>query len=230
MSVSAIAWCWRRLRRATSREIVRPVTADLPVEALLLATALLAGYLAGSIPLAWYVVRGARTAAEGALAHGTEQDGDPGLATDAIAAWGIAGPGWGMLAVVGDLAKGVVPVAVGIVTWSWAAGWAAGLGAVLGACWPALGRWRGGSGIGVLAGVVFTLAPPAGVVSVVLALGALAVARLLGRTGIAAAAGAGFGSFLVLFAAIEQDPVRVASLVAICAIPLVRAAATRARH
>ena len=202
----------------------------MPVEALVLATALLAGYLAGSIPLAWYVVRSARTAADGALAGGTKRGGDPGLATDAFAAWSIAGPGWGVLAVVGDLAKGVVPVAVGIVTWSWAAGWAAGLGAVLGACWPAFGRWRGASAIVVLAGAVFTLAPPAGVVSLVLALIVLGAARLIGQTGIAAAAGAGFGSFLVLFAAIEQDPTRVASLVAIYAIPLVRAAATRGRH
>ena len=113
-------------------------------------------------------------------------------------AWAGAGPGWGLLALTGDLAKGVVPVGVGIVTWSWGIGWVAGLGALLGARWPAFGRLPGGPGVAVLGGVVFTLAPPAGVMSVLLA-GARPAGRdgLLGRDSLVPAIATGFGAFAV---------------------------------
>ncbi len=165
-------------------------------DAVLVALALLGGYVVGSIPIH-------RLAGTG------------------------AGPGWGFLALTVHLAKGVVPVAIGIVTWSWWVGWVAGLGAVVGACWPAFGRARGGDGLATLSGAAFTLAPPAGLVSALVALVVLASGRLAGRDLPAAAVAVGLAAFPVLFLAVEQDPARLAALVALYLVVLVRARATR---
>ncbi len=182
----------------------------LAVDVVVAGIALVAGYLVGSIPLAGFVAR--------AAGHDPRGEGDrrPGVA----GVWALAGPGWGMLALTGDLAKGVVPVALGIVTWSWAIGWVAGLGALLGACWPALGRRPGGRGVAVLCGIAFTLAPPAGLVSLLLAGLVLGAGRLFGRATHIPAIAAGLGSFPFLFVAVQQD---VAQLVAVLLLYLVAA-------
>ena len=138
--------------------------------ALLAAAAFLAGYLVGSLPAAARVAGMAGVD----LTDGERRAGAAGV-------WRLAGPGWGFLALTAELATGVVPVAVGIVTFSWAIGWVAGVGAVLGAGWPAFGRTAGGTGLATFAGVAFTLAPPAGTLSVLLGLAVLGVGRLAGR-------------------------------------------------
>ena len=141
--------------------------------------------------------------------------------------WKLAGPGWGLLALTGDLAKGVLPVAIGIATLSWWAGWAAGLGALIGASWPLFGRLKGGRGVAVFAGVAFTLSPPAGIIAVFLTLAVLGIARLLGRNGRVAAIAVGVGSFPFLFWAAELSPERLAALMTLYLVAVVRFATTR---
>jgi glycerol-3-phosphate acyltransferase PlsY len=164
-------------------------------DAVLVAVALLGGYLVGSIPTARIVGAG-------------------------------TGSGWVFLALTIDLAKGIIPVAIGLVTWSWWIGWAAGLGAVIGACWPAFGRARGGHGLATLAGAACTLGPPAGVLSGVLGLLVLGIGRLAGRDLRAGAVAVGLGVFPALFLAVEQDAARLAACVALYVVVLVRARTT----
>jgi acyl phosphate:glycerol-3-phosphate acyltransferase len=108
-----------------------------PLDVLLVAIPLILGYLAGSIPVSPLVGRAAGVD----VANGGERN--PGSAN----VWKLAGPGWGLLALSGDLAKGALPVAIATVTWSWNAGWLAGLGATIGAAWPLFGRQLGGRGV-----------------------------------------------------------------------------------
>ena len=111
------------------------------MDLLVAALALIGGYLAGSIPLSRMIGRAAGVDAGRAV-----DAGDANLGPAQV--WRLAGPGWGLLALTGDLAKGLLPVAIGVVTWSWWAGWAAGLGALVGAGWPLFGRLPRGRGVG----------------------------------------------------------------------------------
>jgi acyl phosphate:glycerol-3-phosphate acyltransferase len=167
-------------------------------DAVIVAVALLGGYLVGSVPTARFTGRD-------------------------------AGPGWAFLALTADLAKGVLPVAVGVVTWSWGIGWAAGLGALLGACWPRFGRASGGTGVATLGGAAFALAPPAGTVSVVLALAVYGIGRIARRDARDLAGVVGFGTFPALFLAMHQDLVRLGGLLALYLVVLVRATTSRDR-
>jgi glycerol-3-phosphate acyltransferase PlsY len=160
-------------------------------DAVLVAIALLGGYLVGSLPTARLDRRD-------------------------------AGPGWGFLALTIELATGVLPVAVGIVTWSWWIGLVAGLGAVLGSRWPRLGRAAGGSGVVTLAGAAFALGPAAGAMSLMLAVVVLAVGRLARRDARTVAAVVGLGAFPALFLAIEQDPARLGGVLLLYLVVLVR--------
>ena len=96
---------WSRCRPAgPGRDPV--VTGLAPVAGVLLgAIALLAGYLVGSLPAAPRIARMAGVDLAGATAMAA------GGGTAAV--WRLAGPGWGFLALTADLAKGVVPVAIG---------------------------------------------------------------------------------------------------------------------
>ena len=71
--------------------------ASLPVDLLVAALALVGGYLVGSIPLSAMVGRAA-----GVDAGRAPASANPGSAD----VWRLAGPGWGLLALTGDLAKG----------------------------------------------------------------------------------------------------------------------------
>ena len=186
-------------------------------DALAVAIALLAGYLVGSLPVARRI---AILAGHDPVAEGERNPGSANV-------WKLAGPGWGLLALTGDLAKGVIPVAIGIVTWSWSVGWAAGVGALLGASWPALGRLPGGRGVAVLSGVSFTLAPPAGIVSVTLTLLVVLVGRLVGRNARVVAIAVGIASFPVLFLAVQQDVARLAALLVLYLLAVLRYVTTR---
>jgi acyl phosphate:glycerol-3-phosphate acyltransferase len=173
-----------------------------PVDAIVAITALLVGYLIGSVPVSVLVGRAA------GVDVARDGEGNPGSAN----VWKLAGPGPGLLALAGDLAKGVIPVAIGSVTWSWGVGWVAGLGALLGACWPLFGRLPGGRGVATFAGVVFTLSPAAGSIAVLLALLVAGVARVAGRNGGVVAIAVGIGSYPVLFLADQADPARLAAI------------------
>jgi acyl phosphate:glycerol-3-phosphate acyltransferase len=183
-----------------------------PVAGVLLgALALVAGYLVGSLPAAARI---------GRLAGVEPAAGVPG--GNPAAVWRSAGPGWGFLALTANLAKGVVPVAVGVVTFSWAVGWAAGIGAVLGAGWPAFGRRAGDWGLATFAGAAFTLAPPAGLLGGLLGLAVLGVGRVAGRDARVAAIATGIASFLVVGFLVGPDVARPAALVALTVVALVR--------
>ncbi|MHB8892908.1 MAG: glycerol-3-phosphate acyltransferase [Candidatus Limnocylindrales bacterium] len=190
-----------------------------PVDVLAALVALVAGYAVGSLPVTGWIARSAGV--------GVPSDGErnPGPAD----VWTIAGPGWGLLALVADLSKGILPVAVATVTWSWGTGWAAGLGALVGAGWPALGRLPGGRGVAVFAGVAFALAPPAGIIGMLLALVAVGVTRLLRRDGRVAAIVVGIGTYPLLFNAAHHDLARLAALMALYLVSALRFAAARRR-
>ena len=204
------------------------MTGLAPVAGVLLgALALLAGYLVGSLPAAPRIARMA-----GVDLAAADLGGDavtarvPGGGPAAV--WRLAGPGWGFLALTADLAKGVVPVAVGVVTFSWAIGWIAGLGAVLGAGWPAFGRAPDDRGLGTFGGAAFTLAPPAGTLSVLLGLAVLAIGRFVGRDARTAAVATGIGTFPVLFLLAEPDVARLAAILVLTLAAIVRLATIRA--
>jgi glycerol-3-phosphate acyltransferase PlsY len=184
-----------------------------PVAGVVLgAVVLLAGYLVGALRTSGRIARMAGV--DLPVAGGS----DPGVA----AVWRVAGPGWGFLALTAELAKGVLPVAVGIVTFGWAIGWVAGLGALLGACWPGLGRAPGGRGLATFGGVAFTLAPPAGALSVLVALAIFGIGRVAGRDARRVALAAGFGSYPLLFPAVEPDAGRFAAVLVLGLVLLLR--------
>jgi glycerol-3-phosphate acyltransferase PlsY len=136
---------------------------------------LLLGYVFGSLPLSGIVGRLASAAAQSA-------DEPP---EGFVAVNRLAGPGWGFLALVADLARGVLPATLAAATFSWGAGWAAGVGALGGAAWPALGRIRvGGAGVlpVVLTGVLLALEPVALTAAGAVSLAVLAARRVLRRS------------------------------------------------
>jgi glycerol-3-phosphate acyltransferase PlsY len=191
---------------------------DAPlIDLLRTAAALLAGYLVGSLPLALWIGRAAGVDAT------RDGEANPGAAN----VWKLAGPGPGLLALSGDLAKGVVPVAVGVVTFGWWTGWVAAVGAVAGACWPAFGRWPGGRGVSTLAGACVPLAPVSGAIGFALAAAVAVVGRLAGRNARVAAIVAGFGSFAVLVVVELADAARLAGLGLLFLGVALRYAATR---
>jgi glycerol-3-phosphate acyltransferase PlsY len=191
--------------------------AVIGADAVVGGLALLIGYLVGSIPLHGRILRAA----------GHHPAGAPIIEPAGV--WRIAGPGWGLLAFVGDVAKGVVPVALGLVTWSWAIGWLAGLGAVLGACRPALGRRPGGRGLAVLGGAGYALAPAAGLLALVAGLTVLVLGRLAGRDAIGAAAAVGLAVLPPIAFVLDPDPVRLAALLALYGVVVVNQVVTRER-
>jgi glycerol-3-phosphate acyltransferase PlsY len=193
-----------------------------PADLLPVVLAAAAGYLVGSIPVTEWIA--------GSAGVDAYNDGErnPGWAS----VWRLAGSGWGLLALMGDLSKGVLPVAIATVTWSWGAGWAAGLGALTGACWPAFGRIPGGRGVAALAvfaGAAFALAPPAGIIGVLLALAAAGVASLFGRNGRAVAVAVWIGTYPLLFLAAYPDPICLAALMTLYLVAAIRYATTRRR-
>jgi glycerol-3-phosphate acyltransferase PlsY len=187
------------------------------VDLLVAALALAGGYLAGSIPLSSMIGRSA----------GVDAVRAEGVNARPADVWRLAGPGWGLLALTGDLAKGLLPVAIGIVTWSWWAGWAAGLGALLGAGWPLFGRLPAGPVVGTLTGVLIALSPAAGLLALLLGGLVLGVARLLDRSGHAAAVAVGLGAYALLFLLDQADLARPAGIGVLFLVGVVRFAANR---
>jgi acyl phosphate:glycerol-3-phosphate acyltransferase len=172
------------------------------VDLLVASLALVGGYLAGSIPLSARIERAA----------GVDVVGQGEARPNATETWRLAGPGWGLLALTGDLAKGLLPVAIGVVTWSWWAGWAAGLGALIGSVWPLFGRLPGGRGVAALIGVLIALSPAAGLVALFIGAIVVGAARLLGRGWRTAAIAAGLAAYPLLFLLDQADLARLAGV------------------
>ncbi|MEW6047513.1 MAG: glycerol-3-phosphate acyltransferase [Bacillota bacterium] len=109
------------------------------------------GYLLGSIlPAEWVVLR--RT---GRTPH--QLNDNPGGA----GAWRLAGPGWGTVVALFDLAKGAVSVALAErlgLSGGWLA--AAAVAPVAGHNWPFYKGFRGGRGLAAATGALFWLALP----------------------------------------------------------------------
>jgi len=194
------------------------------VDLLVAALAMVGGYLAGSIPLTAMIGRAARV---DVVRRGEAAPGSADVRSLAGPGWGLAGPGWSLLALTGDLATGLLPVAICIVTWSWWAGWAAGLGVLLGTGWPLVGRQSGGPGVVAFAGVAIALSPVAGLLALLLAALVAGTARLLGRGRRAAAIAVGFGAYPLLFLLDQADVARLAGIGVLYLVAVLRAATTR---
>jgi glycerol-3-phosphate acyltransferase PlsY len=163
---------------------------------------LVAGYLIGSLPVTgWIGSRAGVTPGQGARE-----------ATGVVAIWTRSGPGAGLLALGGEVAKGVVPVAIALVTFGWWTGWVAAVGAVAGAARPGFGPRTGGSGITTLAGACVALAPLSGVLALAVAALVAGAGRLSGRDARGAAVVAGFAVFLALAVVELADATRLMGL------------------
>jgi glycerol-3-phosphate acyltransferase PlsY len=144
---------------------------DALFDLLRVSLALAAGYAVGSLPVtAWIARRAGAAPSDG-------RDGAPGAGD----LWATAGPGPGLLALSGELARGIVPVAVATVTLGWWTGLVAAAGAVAGACWGLAGLRPGGGALPTLAGAALALAPLAGGVAIAAAVLAGFLGRMAGR-------------------------------------------------
>jgi glycerol-3-phosphate acyltransferase PlsY len=189
------------------------IVLDLPWAAVMLV----AGYLAGSLPVSTWIGRAA----------GVDAAHERPTRSGARTVWERAGPGWGLLALTGDLTKGVLPVAVGIVTFTWWTGWVAGAGVLAGVGWPLVGRRPGETAVAALAGAAIALAPVAGVVGALLALPVAALARAVGRQVIIAAVASWLLAFPVLFLLEHRDPARLGGLAILYLLAGARSAVAR---
>ncbi len=159
----------------------------MTIEAAIVA----AGYLLGSIPFAYIVVR-LRTGKD----VRTTGSGNVG-ATNTLRAAGI----FPALAVaVLDIAKGVVPVLL-MRHFNPAAGWegAAAVAAVSGHCFPVWLRFKGGKGVATAAGAFFTLAPVAAACAAAVWVVMFAVWRIVSLGSVVA-----LGSFPLWLAFVER--------------------------
>ena len=183
------------------------------------AVLVLLGWVVGSIPTALAI---GRAVGIDVLRDG---EGNPGSAN----VWRLAGPGPGLLVLVLDMAKAVVP---GMVGWAvggyWGAVFAA-LGAVVGAVRPIVPGLRGGRGVAAGAGAGLVIQPVAGMVG----LAAAAVAAVATRRP-ATATAIGFAAYPIAWALLGVRsietlvPMAGAGLIALVAAA--RWAATRPRR
>lgn len=190
----------------------------LDVLAAFLSLAL--GYVAGSIPVSALVGRAA-----GVDVHATGER-NPGSAN----VWKLAGPGWGLLALSGDLAKGALPVALATVTFSWNAGWLAAMGAAIGAAWPLLRVRSGGRAVATFAGAAGALAPPAGLVGFALAGVIIGFGRFVRVNTRIVAIAVAVGGYPILFYWTHGDVHRLLALLLLYSVTLIRYLTTRSHR
>jgi acyl phosphate:glycerol-3-phosphate acyltransferase len=128
------------------------------------AVLIVPAYLLGTFPTAHLIVR----------AHGRdvtkEGSGNPGASNVGR----LLGWKWGVLAFLGDAAKGALPTAVGLLVQGRPGGYILGAAAILGHVFPITRRFKGGRGVATGAGMMLVLYPLVG-------LGLLVVWLLLGR-------------------------------------------------
>jgi acyl phosphate:glycerol-3-phosphate acyltransferase len=151
--------------------------------AITILLALLAAYVVGSLDFAVVVGR----------MHGVDihevGSGNPGTAN----VLRTLGRGPAAMVFVGDMLKGVIAAAIGMVVGGgdpqglWA--FAAGLAAVVGHCYPVFHRFRGGKGVATAVGVVLFTLPLAGLALAALWIAVVAASRVsaVGSLALAAA-------------------------------------------
>ena len=108
------------------------------------------GYLLGSIPVAYLV---ARSRGADVFQTGTS---NPGAAN----VFRTIGRGAGVLVLLGDVAKGAIPVL--LARWAGVSPWialAAGVAALVGHWYPIFLRFRGGAGLATAIGVAYAIMP-----------------------------------------------------------------------
>jgi acyl phosphate:glycerol-3-phosphate acyltransferase len=127
-----------------------------------------AGYLAGSLPFGYWIVRLLRHADIRTL--GSKNTG-------ATNVWRSFGSRLGIATLLLDLAKGAVPALAGVLVGGSSVGVLAGAAAVLGHSFPLLLGFGGGKGVATGAGVLLAVAP----VCFGAAVGVFAVALVVGR-------------------------------------------------
>ncbi len=149
-------------------------------------TALLLGYLLGSIPFGVILTR---LGGAGDL----RQVGSGNIGATNVLRTGRKGLAAATLLL--DLAKGAVAVAL-IASWSPDDAPLAAAGVFLGHCYPVWLRFRGGKGVATLMGIVLALHWPIGLLYAAVWLGLLALLRISSVAGMAAAISAPVGAAL----------------------------------
>jgi acyl phosphate:glycerol-3-phosphate acyltransferase len=118
------------------------------------AVAVVAGYLAGSIPTGYWLVRAAKHVDIRTLGSGN---------IGGTNVWRVFGPRLGLPVIVVDTAKGFVPALLATLLVSHLAGVAAGAAAMLGHWRPLFLRWqRGGKMVATAGGAFLGVAPIVG--------------------------------------------------------------------
>ena len=171
----------------------------MQVETWLAVLSIFLGYLLGSIPSAYILVRLTRKADIRTLGTGN---------VGALNTYQQLGPAAGIAILIADVSKGMV--AVFLPLWIGAPDWArygSAIAAVVGHTWPVFLSFRGGKGAATILGVALALAPPLAAIAVV----PLVVATLTIRNVVIGVA-AGFILFNVL-TIVTGEPW---SLIAVC--------------
>jgi glycerol-3-phosphate acyltransferase PlsY len=171
----------------------------MQVETWLAVLSIFLGYLLGSIPSAYILVRLTRKADIRTLGTGN---------MGALNTYQQLGPAAGIAILIADVSKGMV--AVFLPLWIGAPDWArygSAIAAVVGHTWPVFLSFRGGKGAATILGVALALAPPLAAIAVV----PLVVATLTIRNVVIGVA-AGFILFNVL-TIVTGEPW---SLIAVC--------------
>jgi glycerol-3-phosphate acyltransferase PlsY len=135
------------------------------------AICIVAGYLIGSIPAGLIV---------GRVARGIDirefGSGKTGF-TNVVR---TVGARWGVVALIGDLAKGAVPVAIArLLTDEPYAQTAAGLAAAVGHDWPLFAGFQGGRGVATSFGAALAMSPIAAAALIPVGVGLVAVTRIV---------------------------------------------------
>ena len=142
------------------------------METWLAVLSIFLGYLLGSIPSAYILVRLTRKADIRTLGTGN---------VGALNTYQQLGPAAGIAILIADVSKGVV--AVFLPLWMGAPDWArygSAIAAVIGHTWPVFLNFRGGKGAATILGVALALAPPLAAISVVpLVVAALAIRNVV---------------------------------------------------
>lgn len=154
------------------------------------------GYLLGSVPVGLIV---------GRVARGIDirefGSGKTGF-TNVLRTVGVR---WGVVALAGDLAKGAVPVLIAfVISDEPYVHAAAGLSAAIGHDWPLFAGFRGGRGVAASYGVALALNPIAALALLPVAIGLVAVTRIMSLMSVGLAPVLA-GVFVVL-AALDMQP------------------------
>ncbi len=156
-------------------------------------TALLVGYLLGSIPVGLWI---------GRVVGGVDLRQVGSGKTGATNTLRRLGKKWSLLVLGLDVSKGALPVLIVYLVWdSPTAEALAGLAAITGHIYPLLAGFRGGRGGATALGAILVLTPLAGAVAAGLTIGLLATTRVMSlSTLVALAGGALTQALLVAFA------------------------------